>query len=42
MNHWAFITAAYAVTIIAVAALILWSYASMRGAEAAADKLKSR
>jgi heme exporter protein CcmD len=42
MNHWAFITAAYAVTIIAVVALILWSYASMRRAEAAVDKLKSR
>jgi heme exporter protein CcmD len=40
MNHWAFVTAAYAVTIIAVAALILWAYASMRRAEAAADRLR--
>ncbi len=42
MNPWSFIAAAYALTIFAVAALILWSYASMRRAEAAADKLRSR
>ncbi len=42
MNPWPFIAAAYALTVIAVAALILWSYASMRRAEAAADKLRSR
>ena len=42
MNPWAFVAAAYAVTIIAVAALVLWSYTSMRRAEAGADKLKSR
>ena len=40
MNPWPFVVAAYAVTIIATAALILWSYASMRRAEAAADKLR--
>ena len=40
MNHWTFVTAAYAVTIVAVAALILWAYASMRRAEAAADRLR--
>ena len=40
MNHWAFVTAAYAVTLIAIAGLVLWAYTSMRRAEAAADKLR--
>jgi hypothetical protein len=40
MNPWPFVAAAYAVTIVATAALILWAYASMRRAEAAADKLR--
>ena len=40
MNPWPFVIAAYAVAMIAVAALILWSWASMRRAEAAADKLR--
>ncbi|MEO5612306.1 MAG: hypothetical protein ABIT68_06045 [Sphingomicrobium sp.] len=40
MNPWPFVTAAYVVAIVATAALILWSYASMRRAEAAADKLR--
>ena len=40
MNQWPFVIAAYAVAIVATAALILWAYASMRRAEAAADKLR--
>ncbi|HUE78604.1 MAG TPA: heme exporter protein CcmD [Sphingomicrobium sp.] len=40
MNPWPFVIAAYAVTIIAVGALLLWSYRSMRRAEAAADQLR--
>ena len=40
MNPWPFVIAAYAVTVIAVGGLILWAYASMRRAEAAADKLR--
>jgi heme exporter protein CcmD len=40
MNDWAFVTAAYAVTLLAVAGLVLWAYATMRRAEAAADKLR--
>ncbi|MEO8547884.1 MAG: hypothetical protein ABI422_05895 [Sphingomicrobium sp.] len=40
MNPWPFVIAAYAVALIATAALILWAYASMRRAETAADKLK--
>lgn len=40
MNPWPFVTAAYVVVLIATAGLILWSYSSMRRAEAAADKLR--
>jgi hypothetical protein len=39
MNPWPFVAAAYAVTLITVAGLLLWARASMRRAEAAADKL---
>ena len=38
MNPWPFVTAAYAVAIIATVTLIAWAYLSMRRAEAAADK----
>ncbi len=40
MNHWAFVIAAYAVTLLATAALLVWSFTSMRKAEAAAEELK--
>ena len=40
MNQWAFVIAAYAVTILAVGALLLLSYAGMRRAEGEADKLR--
>jgi hypothetical protein len=40
MTPWPFVAAAYAVTIVAVAGLAWWAYASMRGAEAAADSLR--
>ncbi len=40
MNPWPFVIAAYAVTLVATAGLTLWAYASMRRAEAAADKLR--
>ena len=40
MNPWSFVTAAYAVALIATTALLLWAYSSMRRAEAAADALK--
>ena len=40
MNPWPFVAAAYAVTILAVAGLVAWAYASMRRAEAAAGKLR--
>ena len=42
MNPWPFVTAAYAVTIIATAALLIWTYLSMRRAEAVADTLKRK
>jgi hypothetical protein len=40
MNPWPFVIAAYSVAIAATAGLVLWAYASMRRAEAAADKLR--
>jgi hypothetical protein len=40
MKHWAFVTAAYAVAVIATVCLLAWTYATMRKAEAAADELK--
>ena len=40
MNPWPFVTAAYAVTIGATAALLLWAYVSMCHAEAKAEALK--
>ena len=40
MNQMSFVIAAYAVTLLGVAGLIAWAYASMRKAEAAADKLR--
>ncbi|QNN66697.1 heme exporter protein CcmD [Sphingomonas lutea] len=42
MNPWPFVTAAYAVTIVSTALLILWSWRAMRRAEAAADTFKSK
>lgn len=40
MSHWAFVSAAYAVALVGTVGLLLWAYASMRNAEAAADELK--
>lgn len=42
MNHWAFVFAAYAVALIAVAGLLVWAQVTMRRAEAAADELKRK
>jgi hypothetical protein len=42
VNPWPFVVAAYAMAIGLTAALLLWSFASMRRAEAAADALKNR
>jgi hypothetical protein len=40
MNHSAFITAAYAVALLATGGLLAWAYLSMRSAEHAAAELK--
>ena len=42
MNGWAFVAAAYAVAFGLTAALLLWAFASMRRAEAAADALRRK
>ncbi len=41
MNQWAFVFAAYAVTIAATAALLLWALTSMHRAEADAEQVRS-
>ena len=40
MNAWPFVIAAYAVTLAGTCGLALWSWAAMRRAEAAAEKLR--
>jgi hypothetical protein len=40
MNHWAFVYAAYAVTLAGMLGLALWGWLSMRQAEAAAESLR--
>ena len=40
MNPWPFVTAAYALTLLATAALVLLSWRSMRKVEAAAEHLR--
>ena len=42
MNPWPFVIAAYGIAIGLTTALLLWSYSSMRRAEAAADSLKRK
>ena len=42
MNPWPFVAAAYALTIGATVALLLWAGVGMRRAEASADELKRR
>lgn len=42
MNQWAFVIAAYAVVLAAVAGLLGWALASMRRAEAQASRLSER
>lgn len=40
MNHWSFVTAAYAIALLGTLGLLVWALVSMRKAEAAADQLK--
>ncbi|MGN6155859.1 MAG: heme exporter protein CcmD [Sphingomicrobium sp.] len=42
MNPWPFVVAAYAFALLATAGLLLASFASMRSAEAEAEKLRDR
>lgn len=42
MNPWPFVAAAYGIAVVLTAALLLWSFAAMRRAEAAADSLKRK
>jgi hypothetical protein len=42
MSHWSFVTAAYAIALLATAGLLAWAFVSMRRAEAAAKELKRK
>jgi heme exporter protein CcmD len=42
MNHWTFVTAAYAVTIAATAGILIQSWTAMRRAERAAEALRRK
>ncbi len=42
MNPWPFVVAAYGIALLATAALLLASFASMRRAEADAESLRDR
>jgi len=42
LNAWPFVIAAYAVTIVGTLALVIWSVAALRRAEARADALDRR
>jgi heme exporter protein CcmD len=42
VTHLPFIVAAYALTVGATAAVVAWSYAAMRRAEADAEALRAR
>jgi hypothetical protein len=42
MNQWAFVTGAYAVTILGAVGLAAHSWLAMRSAEAAAESLKAK
>ena len=42
LDHWPFVIGCYAVGLIALALLIVWSYRSMRVAEKRRDELKRK
>jgi len=42
MNQWAFVAAAYGLFALAIAALTLWAWRSMRRAEAELEAVKRR
>ena len=42
MSPWPFVAGAYAVTIVAVAALVVWALVAMQRSEARAEQLKRK
>ncbi len=42
LNHWPFIAAAYAVTVVATGSLAAWSWLTMRAAEARRERSRDR
>jgi hypothetical protein len=42
MNHWPFIVAAYAITLLGTLGVTAWSFVAMRRAERRADALRDR
>jgi hypothetical protein len=42
VNPWPFVIAAYAVTVMATSALVLWSWRAMRRSEARAQEITRR
>lgn len=42
MNQWAYVIAAYGLTLLATIAMIAWSWTAMRRAEADAEAAKRR
>ncbi|WP_298465565.1 heme exporter protein CcmD [uncultured Erythrobacter sp.] len=42
LDHWDFVLAAYAIGLVGLGALVLWSWRSMRSAEQRRDEVKRR
>ena len=42
LDHWPFVLAAYAITMLATAAMVVWAWLSMRRAEARRDKARGK
>jgi len=42
VNHWSFIVAAYAVTLLGTLGITAWSFVAMRRAERRAEALRDR
>lgn len=42
MNQWAFVIAAYSLTMLTTLGLVGWAFLSMRGEETAAEAVKRR
>ena len=42
MNHWPFVIAAYALTLLGTLGLLFWAWRTMRSAEKRADEVKRK